>query len=67
MPGSHKEIPGINTISVSPNKNAIMKGTASFAILLIGKPEILEATNKLIATGGVTIPIARLIVITTPK
>ena len=49
---------GKYTISKNTNSKPIKYGITAFAIISIGMPVILDATNKLIATGGVIIPMA---------
>ena len=51
-------IKGTNTISRNTAVSPIRYGTTALAIFSIGRPVMPVATNKLIATGGVIIPIA---------
>ena len=54
-------------IRTKPRKKSNVKGSDTFAILITGKPDIELATNRLMPTGGVTKPTARLTVIMMPK
>ena len=45
----------------------IKKGTIHFKITSIGEFDILEATNKLMPSGGVVKPIAKLTTMIRPK
>lgn len=58
---------GIYVISMSANRNITINGIAFFAILVIGIFVSEFATNRLVPMGGVTNPMARFTVITTPK